>query len=105
MFLSRLQALQSFGMVPVVQGAKNPQPLNLTGATLGTPFWPSVIGSTDNSGNLTIVPFTTITIPGNNATSKIIFVFDSKYDNLNGKESISLTLSDAACQGITIKNK
>jgi hypothetical protein len=82
----------------------NPKQLNLAGASLGTPFWPTLPG-TDGSGNLTIVPMKTVTIPGFNATSVIQFTFDSKYVNTNGKESISITLSDAACQGITIKNK
>jgi hypothetical protein len=85
--------------------AQNPKPLKLTGATLGYPFWPNLAGSTDSSGNLNIVPSTTVTIPGYNAMSTIQFTFDTKYVNTTGNESISITLSDAACAGVTIKNK
>jgi hypothetical protein len=75
-------------------------PLRLTTASLGGVFW---TGS-DSSGSLTIWPTTTVTIPGNNATSTLIFTFDNNYQNrlTNDSESITINLSTPGCESYPI---
>ena len=73
--------------------------LSLISASLaGIGFW---TGS-DSSGSLTITPSTTLTIPGNNTTSTIIFTFDKNYQNPSNN-SITINLSTVGCEGIQIK--
>ena len=79
-------------------GGKTGTTLNLLSVSLGGNFWTG----TTSSGTLTIPVSTTVTIPGNNRTSTIIFTFDQKYQNLNGNESISISLSTLGCEGVTI---
>jgi hypothetical protein len=63
-------------------GITKGKPLALRSASLGTVFWTG----NDNSGDLTI-PLPTgstevnITLPGNNRTTPITFVFDNAYKN------------------------
>jgi hypothetical protein len=72
--------------------------LVLKNVKLGTIFW----AGSDSTGNLTITPSTTVTIPGNNQTSYIQFTFDNPYQNQNNAESIVITLSTPGCEGYTI---
>jgi hypothetical protein len=81
------------------QGGAGNKPLSLTNASLGGSFWS---GPANNSGDLTITPASTVTIPGNSATSTIVFTFDKNYQNINGTESVTITLSTPGCEGITI---
>ena len=62
----------------------------------------TTVNITDSSGNLTFSPSTTMTIPGNNQTSSIVFTFEKVYQNLSGNESITITLSTPGCEGIQI---
>lgn len=83
------------------QGAPSQNALKLKSASLGSQFW---LGE-DSSGNLTIpsTDFSTeVTIPGNNSTSTILFTFQTFYDNPDGTESISITLSTPGCENIVI---
>ncbi len=66
---------------------------------LGSTFW----AGSDSSGNLTITPSTTVTIPGNNQTSYIEFTFDNSYQNKNGTEAIAINLSTPGCESYTIR--
>lgn len=81
----------------VANGANAPV---LQSATLGSLFW---TGS-NNSGNATLTPTGTLTIPGNNITSAIIFTFDKNYSLSNSnKESIIIHLSTSGCTSFTIQ--
>ena len=73
--------------------------LSLKSANLNGVFW----AGTDSTGNLTITPSTTVTIPGNNQTSKIVFTFDKNYQNRNNAESIVINLATAGCESYTIR--
>lgn len=74
--------------------------LILTGATLNTTtFW---IGASPTGSGLTITPSTTLTIPGNNITSTIIFTFDRNYQNPSGN-SITINLSTIGCESYPIQ--
>jgi hypothetical protein len=75
---------------------------SLTSAQLGVSFWPSVIGTTDSTGNITITPSSTLTLPGNNSQSTIQFTLDQKYGNPNSPTTITLKLSSPACGTITV---
>ena len=79
-------------------GGPASKPLILKSASLVGVFW---TGS-DSTGNLTITPSTTVTIPGNNITSPIIFAFDKNYQNANGSESIVINLSTPGCESYPI---
>lgn len=79
-------------------GSAASKSLVLKTAKLGSTFW----AGSDSSGNLTITPSTTLTIPGNNQTSYIEFTFDNSYQNRNNSESIIITLSTPGCEGYTI---
>jgi hypothetical protein len=68
----------------------------LQSATLGSLFWTG----TNTSGNYTITPASTLTIPGNNTISSIIFTFDSNYTKKN-TDSITINLS-GSCAGFQI---
>lgn len=59
--------------------------------------------STDTTGNLTFTPSTTVTIPGNNVTSGIVFTFDGIYENTNNAESIVINLSTPGCEKYPIR--
>src|SRR6266508_4354783 len=72
--------------------------LSLTTASLGGVFW----NGNDSSGSLTITPITTVTIPGNNTTSTLVFIFDNNYQNVNGNESITINLSTPGCENYPI---
>jgi Flp pilus assembly protein TadG len=76
-------------------GTSGNNPLTLLSVSLGTTFWNG--NSTAGSG-LTIMPSTTVTIPGNNRISTIIFLFDKNYDNPSG-DSITINLSTPGCEG------
>lgn len=82
-----------------VNGGAGSKPLALKSASLGGVFW----AGTDSTGNLTITPSTTVTIPGNNVTSAIMFTFDRTYQTKNGAESIVINLSTPGCEGYTIR--
>src|SRR5215207_9104963 len=73
--------------------------LSLKSANLNGAFW----AGTDSTGNLTITPSTTVTIPGNNQTSKIVFTFDKNYQNRNNAESIVINLATPGCESYTIR--
>lgn len=81
-----------------MNGGAGNKPLNLKSASLGGVFW----AGTDGSGNLTITPSSTVTIPGNNATSAIMFTFDRNYQTKNNAESIVIHLSTPGCEAYTI---
>ena len=86
------------------RGAPSQNALFLKSASLVSLFWTG----TDNTGNKTI-PSTdfasVVTIPGNSATSTILFTFDDFYDNPDGTESITITLSEPEeCAGVTIQS-
>lgn len=73
--------------------------LTLNSVTLGTTtFW---IGASTAGSGLTITPSTTVTIPGNNITSTIIFTFDKNYQNPSSN-SITINLSTAGCESYPI---
>ena len=74
--------------------------LTLSSVTLGTTtFW---IGSSTAGSGLTITPATTVTIPGNNITSSIIFTFERNYQNPSGN-SITINLSTIGCESYPIQ--
>ncbi|HKY55926.1 MAG TPA: TadE family protein [Anaerolineales bacterium] len=80
-------------------GAPGSRPLILQTASLAGTFW---TGS-NNSGDLTITPASTVTIPGNNQTSVLVFTFDKNYQNKNNLELITIRLSTPGCEGIQIQ--
>jgi Flp pilus assembly protein TadG len=81
-------------------GGPGSSALILTGATLNTTtFW---IGASPTGSGLTITPSTTVTIPGNNITSTIIFTFDRNYQNPSGN-SITINLSTIGCESYPIQ--
>lgn len=86
-------------------GAPASKPLALVGARLGDTFW---VGS-NNSGDFTIVPATTVTLPGNNQSSSITFTFDSPYKSpliVSEIPRIVITLSTPGCvtgESVTIQ--
>jgi Flp pilus assembly protein TadG len=82
-----------------VNGGAGSKPLALKSVSLRGVFW----AGTDTSGNLTITPSTTVTIPGNNQTSAILFTFDRTYQNKNNAESIVINLATPGCEGYTIR--
>jgi Flp pilus assembly protein TadG len=69
------------------------------GDGLGDVFWEGA----DTTGYLTLTPSTSVTIPGNNVTSGIVFTFDDIYENQNNAESIVISLSTPGCEGYTIR--
>jgi hypothetical protein len=79
-------------------GTGNPKTLTIQSATLGGLFW----NGSDSTGSITITPAATVTIPGNNTSSSIIFTFDKNYVNRNGSESIIIHLSTPGCENFTI---
>jgi Flp pilus assembly protein TadG len=81
-----------------VNGGAGNRTLALKSANLGSVFW----AGTDTTGNLTITPSTTVTIPGNNETSAIMFTFDRTYQTKNNAESIVINLSTPGCEAYTI---
>ena len=81
-------------------GASGNKPLTLLSVSLGTTFW---TGSSTAGSGLTITPSTTVTIPGNNRVSTIIFSFDKNYQNPSGN-SITINLSTPGCEGNPIHN-
>ena len=72
--------------------------LTLQSVSLGTTFW---IGNSTAGSGFTITPSTTVTIPGNNTTSTIIFTFDKNYHNSSGN-SIIINLSTPGCESFPI---
>jgi hypothetical protein len=82
-----------------VNGEAGNKTLVLRSASLSSVFW----AGTDSTGNLTITPSTTVTIPGNNQTSAIMFTFDRTYQTKNNAESIVINLSTPGCEGYTIR--
>lgn len=82
-----------------VNGGAGKQTLALKSASLRGVFW----AGTDTTGNLTITPSTTVTIPGNNQTSAILFTFDKNYQNKSGAESIVINLATPGCESYTIR--
>jgi Flp pilus assembly protein TadG len=62
-------------------------------------FW----SGTSTTGSLTIIPSTTVTIPGNNATSTIIFTFNKSY-KYPGTTSITINLSTPGCESFPIQS-
>ena len=80
-------------------GGPSGSPLALKSVSLNGIFW----AGTDSTGNLTITPSTTVTIPGNNQTSKIVFTFDKNYQHRNNAESIVINLATPGCESYTIR--
>jgi Flp pilus assembly protein TadG len=74
-------------------------PLALKTIRLGDVIW----AGTDTTGNLTFTPSTTVTIPGNNVISGIVFTFDGNYENTNNAESIVINLSTPGCEKYAIR--
>ncbi|MEO5887735.1 MAG: TadE/TadG family type IV pilus assembly protein [Anaerolineales bacterium] len=74
--------------------------LTLQYASLGVQFW---TGTSTAGTGFTITPSTTVTIPGNNATSTIIFTFNKPYKN-PGTQSIVINLSTPGCESFPIHN-
>jgi hypothetical protein len=76
--------------------------LVLLSASLGnTTFWASIGNGT---GTATIL--TTQIIPGNNATTTIVFTFAKNYQITTGPApTITINLSTLGCEGIQIKNR
>jgi hypothetical protein len=72
--------------------------LTLKSVSLGTTFW---TGSSTAGSGLTITPSTTLTIPGNNQTSTIVFTFDKNYQHSSGN-SITINLSTPGCESYPI---
>lgn len=81
-------------------GGTNASTLNLQYASLGNLFW------TGNSttGDLTITPSTTVTIPGNNATSTLIFTFNKAYNNPGINDLLVINLSTPGCESFPIQS-
>jgi Flp pilus assembly protein TadG len=79
-------------------GSGNPGTLTLKSVSLGTTFW---TGSSTAGSGLTITPSTTVTIPGNNTMSTIIFTFDKNYQSPSGN-SITINLSTPGCESYPI---
>ena len=80
-------------------GGPNGSTLTLQSAFLGTTFWMgSAAGPT-----FTITPSTTLTIPGNNSTSTIVFTFGRAYKT-PGTQSIVINLSTPGCESYPIHN-
>jgi Flp pilus assembly protein TadG len=79
-------------------GASSDKTLTLQYASLGVQFW---TGSSTAGSGLTIIPSPTVTIPGNNRTSTIIFTFDKNYHNPSGN-SITINLSTPGCESFPI---
>ena len=83
-----------------VNGGAGNKTLTLINARFGNDvFW----SGTNTTGNLTISPSPTATIPGNNQTTSIVFTFDRTYQTRNNAESIVINLSTPGCEGYTIR--
>jgi hypothetical protein len=80
-------------------GGKDNSTLDLQYAGLINLFW----SGNNTTGNFTITPSTTVTMPGNNTTSIIVFTFNKEYVNAGGTDSITINLSTPGCEGIQIK--
>jgi hypothetical protein len=80
-------------------GQSENRTLSLVSAGLGSTFWTGF----SSAGKLTI-PAASVIIPGNNATSTIIFTFDYDYANQNGNESIQIDLATPGCESYPIQN-
>jgi Flp pilus assembly protein TadG len=78
-------------------GGPGGEPLTLQSITLAGVFWTV----NDSSGNITIIPVVTVTIP-ENATTTIIFTFNNVYQNPNGSESLVIDLSTPGCESFPI---
>lgn len=73
--------------------------LTLDDTNLGTTFWS---GLNNSSGKVTLTPSSTLTLPGNNAKSKIIFTFLQSYDALKMTgTTITVNFSTPGCSAIT----
>jgi len=81
-----------------ITGGAGSRPLTLTTASLDGVFW----AGRDSTGNFTFAP-SSVVIPGNNATSAIMFTFDKNYQNRNNAESIVINLSTPGCESYTIR--
>ena len=79
-------------------GANGNKTLTLQGASLGTTLW----SVNDATGNITLTPVSTLTIPGNNRTTTITFTFDKSYQNpITNQTIITINLSTPGCNAIT----
>ena len=81
-------------------GGPGGEALKLQSITFAGVFWTV----NDNSGNITIVPVVTVTIPENNTSSLIIFTFDKTYENPSSNESIAIRLSTPGCESSPIQS-
>jgi Flp pilus assembly protein TadG len=83
-----------------LSGAKG-SALALKGVYLdGVQFW----SGTSTTGDTVITPTSPVIIPGNNATTSIIFTFDKQYHpNYLGTQQVSISLSTPGCEGIVIQ--
>jgi Flp pilus assembly protein TadG len=80
-------------------GQGNPKTLTLDSVNLGTTFWSGLNNST---GTATLTPSSTLTLPGNNATSTLIFTFLQNYNKPNMKgTTITINFSTPGCSAIT----
>ena len=79
-------------------GASGNKTLTLQGANFGSTSWTI----SNSSGNYTITPTSTLTLPGNNATTIVTFTFDKNYQNpITNGTTITINLSTAGCGPIT----
>lgn len=83
-----------------LSGAKG-SALALRGAYLdGVQFW----SGTSTAGDTVIEPTSPLIVPGNNATTSIIFTFDKQYHpNYLGTQQITIYLSTLGCEGVIIQ--
>lgn len=79
-------------------GGAGGKSLTLTSISLGSQFWWT---GADPSGNFTIAP-TSVTLPGNNQTSAVMFKFNRNYQTRNGAESVVINLATPGCEGYPI---
>jgi hypothetical protein len=76
-------------------GQSGGSPLALKSASFAGSLWnwnPTIAGPT-----YTLTPTSTVTLPGNNQNSLLVFTFDKNYQNTDGTEQIILTLSSPEC--------
>jgi hypothetical protein len=80
-------------------GGTGNETLTLISASLGDIFW----AVNNSSGNFTITPTTTLSLPGNGAISTLTITFDDDYQHPNGSESIVINLSTPGCENSQIR--
>ncbi|HEY3476317.1 MAG TPA: hypothetical protein VGK56_17015, partial [Anaerolineales bacterium] len=79
-------------------GGPGNTPLILQSITLPDQLWTIK----DATGDFTITPSEPVIMPAS-ATSIITFTFDQNYENANGNESITVTLSTPGCENVVLR--